>query len=172
MGLSRGNSCLPDQMLMAWRDVSSPPAFWTSTCHSFLWHLYWLCMWDLFFTCDQNVTGVSLGITAAEPGSCHLLSKKHLVAVFSYATTKHCRLLCLLLQMQVAFFGLLCSWRTLWQHCTKILLFKLSYAMGISFPWSEEQSLDQRWQMLCSKQGDLPQCSWHQWSWEINFCGV
>lgn len=96
-----------------------------STCCSFLWDLYSLCMQDLFFTFDQNMTGVSLGTTAAEPGNCHLLSKKHLVAVFPYATTKHCRLLCLLLQIQVAFFGLLCSWKTLWQHYTKTLLFEL-----------------------------------------------
>lgn len=126
------------------RTFSFLPLFgWSqSTCHSFLWDLYSLCMQDLFFTCDQNVTGVSLGVTAAEPGSRHLLFRKRLVAVFSYVTTKHCRLFCLLLQMQVAFFGLLCSWRTLWQHYTKILLFQLSCAVDISFPWREEQSLD------------------------------
>lgn len=34
-------------------------------------------------------------------------------------------LFCLLLQMQVAFFGSFCFWKTLWLRYTKILLFEL-----------------------------------------------
>lgn len=77
-----------------------------------------------------------------------------------YATAEYYRFLHLVLRMWVAFFGLSCSWRTLWQHSTKILLSRLRYAMDMSFPQRKEESVDQRWQMLCIKPGDLPQCSW------------
>lgn len=163
MGLSRGTSCLPGWVPMARWDFASPLALWVVP-----WYLSWfpvrfvlavragfvLCLGP---ECDQRYFRNSSSKT-------RLLSsalQKAFGCCFSRATTEHCRLFCLLLQMQVAFFGLLCSWRILWQHATKILLFGLRHAMDMSFPWREEESMDQRWQMLCIKQGDLSQCGWH-----------
>lgn len=163
MGLSRGNGCLPGWVLMA-RWGFSPLAFWVVPRYPswfpmrlvfavhmrFVLHLGPECDWCYFRNSSSKTRLLSSALQKAF-GCC-----------FSpYATTERCRLLHLLLQMQVAFFGLLFSWRTLWQHNTKILLFRLRYAMDLSFPWREEESMDRRWQMLGIKQGDLPQCSWH-----------